>query len=150
MSWRESLDRLWRESQAIDSGCSFILQTFSAPLYPGVRERLFFKWKLGFAVLVVGCKWFVFTLGVSRKFVSKIFCHWKSFSTFLALVSVSAHKSQRRQWLRVKIVFSEKKKIQKKKKTSLSHSGHRKTFLFRIIKSLKKSVSWNCVKIDPT
>lgn len=87
-----------------------------------------------------------FTLGVSpESLYRKYFAIGRAFPHFWHWL-VSQHINPReRQWLRVKIVFSEKKNT---KKYSLSHSGHRKTFLFRIIKSLKKSVSWNCVKID--
>lgn len=52
-----------------------------------MRER-FFLLKLEFDILAVVGKWFVFTLGVSRKFVLRMFYHLKSFSTFLALVDV--------------------------------------------------------------
>lgn len=41
MSWRDSLDRLEDRAKPLITGCSFILQTFSSPLYPSVRERLF-------------------------------------------------------------------------------------------------------------
>lgn len=62
-SWAgESLDRLWREPSHWFR-VSIYFTDFLSSSYPGVRERLFFKWKLGFAVLV----WWV---------ASGLFLHW--------------------------------------------------------------------------
>lgn len=66
--------------------CSSNLQTFSDTLYP-VGDGLVLR-ELGFDILELVCKSFVFTLGVNRKFVSQRLYHLDSFSTFLALAGL--------------------------------------------------------------